>query len=117
MALRDPNVREIGPTRLVIVEGHLLYIDAPMQRMIDVKAFLDCNLEEQVLRRIRRDTTSSGRTIEQSLEWYLRDVQPNNRHYVKWQRAHADLVIPHDHENPAAVAFVADAIIGRLRAP
>ena len=114
LAQRDPSVREIGPTRLVIVEGHLLYVDAPMQAMIDVKAFLDCDAEERVLRRIRRDTTTSGRTIEQSLEWYLRDVQPNNRHYVEWQRAHADLVIPHDRENPAAVAFVADAILGRL---
>jgi uridine kinase len=114
LAQRDPNVREIGPTRLVIVEGHLLYVDAPMQAMIDLKAFLDCDPEERVLRRIRRDTTTSGRTIEQSLEWYLRDVQPNNRHYVEWQRAHADLVIPHDRENPSAVAFVADAILGRL---
>lgn len=114
MAQRDRNVREIGPTRLVIVEGHLLYVDAPMQSMIDLKAWLDCTSENRVLRRIRRDTTTSGRTIEQSLEWYLRDVQPNNHHYVEWQRAHADLVIPHDDENQAAIAFVADAILGRL---
>jgi uridine kinase len=114
LAQRDRNVREIGPTRVVIVEGHLLYVDAPIQELIDLKAFLDCDPEERVLRRIRRDTTTSGRTIEQSMEWYLRDVQPNNGHYVEWQRAHADLVIPHDRENPAAVAFVADAILGRL---
>lgn len=114
LAQRQPDVREIGPTRLVIVEGHLLYVDAPTQAMIDLKAFLDCDEEERVLRRIRRDTTTSGRTIAQSLEWYLRDVQPNNRHYVAWQRAHADVVIPHDRNNPVAVAFVADAIIARL---
>jgi uridine kinase len=114
LAQRDPLVREIGPTRLVIVEGHLLYVDAPTQAMIDLKAFLDCDAEERVLRRIRRDTTTSGRTIEQSMAWYVRDVLPNNRHYVEWQKAQADLVIPHDRENPAAVAFVADAILGRL---
>ncbi len=117
LAQRQPEVRTIGPTPLVIVEGHVLYVDAPVQAMIDLKAFLECDVEERVVRRIRRDTTTSGRTIEQSLEWYVRDVQPNNQHYVEWQRRQADLVIPHDRPNPVATDMLADAILARLARP
>ena len=114
LAQRAPDIREIGPTRLVIAEGHLLFVDAPVQALLDVKVFLDCDVEERVLRRIKRDTTTSGRTIEQSLEWFLRDVQPNNQHYTDWQRRQADIVIPHDRPNPVATAVLADAIRSRL---
>lgn len=114
MAQRVPEVREVGPTRLVIAEGHLLFVDAPIHALLDVKVFLDCDVEERVLRRIKRDTTTSGRTIEQSLEWFLRDVQPNNQHYTDWQRRQADIVIPHDRPNPVATALLADAIRFRL---
>ncbi len=114
LAQRAPDIREIGPTRLVIAEGHLLFVDAPTQALLDVKVFLDCDVEERVLRRIKRDTTTSGRTIEQSLEWFLSDVQPNNQHYTEWQRQQADIVIPHDRPNPVATALLADAILSRL---
>jgi uridine kinase len=100
----------LGPAPVVIVEGHLLLVDERVRALADLKVFIDCDVEVRVLRRIGRDTSRSSAALEKALEWYWRDVLPNNQRYTALQRGYADIIVPHDRPNPLAARVLAAAI-------
>ena len=101
---------QLGPVDVVIVEGHLLLVDEQVRELADLKVFVDADAEVRVLRRIARDTSQGPDRLQRSLEWYQRDVLPNNQRYTNEQRRHADLIIPHDRPNPLAAPLLAACI-------
>jgi uridine kinase len=98
---------QLGPVDVAIVEGHLLLVDERVRALADLRVFVDADVEVRVLRRIARDTSQGPERLQRSLEWYWRDVLPNNQRYTAEQRRHADLVIPHDRPNPRAAELLA----------
>jgi uridine kinase len=105
----DPPVR-IGPSPVILAEGHLLLVDERVRALADLKVFVDCDVEVRVLRRIQRDVSRPEASLERSLAWYWRDVLPNNQRYTNLQRTYADLIIPHDRPNPLAPRLLAACI-------
>ena len=100
----------LGPADVAIVEGHLLLVNERVRELADLKVFVDADVELRVLRRIMRDTSRSPDALQRSLEWYRRDVLPNNQRYSAEQRGHADLIVPHDRPNPLAARLLAACI-------
>ncbi|MGH2354287.1 MAG: uridine kinase family protein [Chloroflexota bacterium] len=105
----DPPA-QVGPSAVVIIEGHLLLVDERVRELADLKVFVDCDVEVRVLRRIARDTGRPSGSLERSLAWYWRDVLPNNQRYTTLQRTYADLIIPYDRPNPLAARLLATCI-------
>jgi uridine kinase len=114
---RGETPAEIGPARVVLLEGHLLLVDERVRDLADLKVFVDCDVEVRVLRRIARDTGRPNASLERSLAWYWRDVLPNNQRYTTLQRTYADVIIPYDRPNPLAprllAACIRDLVSGR----
>jgi uridine kinase len=106
-ARRRETPARVGPSAVVLLEGHLLLVDEAVRRLADLKVFLDCDVEVRVLRRIARDVGRPTGSLERSLAWYWRDVLPNNQRYTNEQRRHADLIVPHEHPNPLAARLLA----------
>ena len=109
-ATRGDAPARIEPAPVVLLEGHLLLVDEQVRALADLKIFVDCDVEVQVLRRIQRDTSRPNASLERSLAWYWRDVLPHNQRYTNLQRTHADLIVPHDRPNPLAARLLAAAI-------
>lgn len=105
----DPTTR-LGPVDVVLVEGHLLLVDERVRDLADLKVFVDCDVEVRVLRRIGRDTSHSPEALQRALDWYWRDVLPNNQRYTDLQRGYADLVVPNDRANPLHAPLLAACI-------
>jgi uridine kinase len=105
----DPAVT-LGPSRVILLEGHLLLVNDRVRELADLRVFLDCDVEIRVLRRIQRDTSRPDASLERSLAWYWRDVLPNNQRYTTMQRGYADLIVPHDQPNPRAPRLLAACI-------
>jgi uridine kinase len=102
-----------GPVDVAIVEGHLLLVDERVRALADLKVFVDCDVEVRVLRRITRDTSRNPTDpdgLKRSLDWYRRDVLPNNQRYTSVQRGYADLIVPHEQPNPLAATLLAAGI-------
>jgi uridine kinase len=106
---REPEVR-LGPSPVIVVEGHLLLVDEEVRRLADLKVFVDCDVEVRVLRRITRDVERPNGSLERSLAWYWRDVLPNNQRYTNLQRGYADLIVPHERPNPLAARLLAASV-------
>jgi uridine kinase len=107
---RGEPSRTIEPSAVILVEGHLLFWDARVRELCELKLFLETEPDERVLRRVVRDVLERGRPLEQVVAWYRRDVLPNYPTYTAPTRRYADLIIPHDVHNPRAVEVVAAGI-------
>jgi uridine kinase len=107
---RGEPVRTIGPAGVVIVEGLFALWDERCRERADLRLYTEVDDDERVLRRIYRDITERGASLDGVVAWYRRDVKPNYPIYTAATRRYADLVIPTDHPTDVAVAVVAAAV-------
>jgi uridine kinase len=108
---RRPERTRIEPTRILIVEGILVFVEEPVRRLLDVKIFVDTDADIRVFRRIRRDLEQRGRTFQQVREQYYATVRPMHLQFVEPSKRWADLIVPEGGDNYIAV----DLILGKLR--
>jgi len=103
--------RHLEPTRIIIVEGILVFVEERVRRLLDVKVFVDTDADLRVFRRVRRDIEQRGRSFQSIREQYYATVRPMHLQFVEPSKRWADLIIPEGGENLIAV----DLILGKLR--
>ncbi len=106
--LRGDAQTELGPSPVVVTEGHLLFNEPRILALADLTVFVDANVHERVLRRLLRDTQSGKTTLEGATEWYRHDVLPNVATYSEAWAKLADVVIPFDTRNETGIRLIAD---------
>lgn len=105
------ETRRIEPTPLIIVEGILVFVDAELRSLLDIRLFVDTDADIRVFRRVRRDIEQRGRTFESVREQYYNSVRPMHLQFVEPSKRWANLIIPEGGENQVAL----DLILARLR--
>jgi uridine kinase len=108
---RMKETRRVEPTRILIVEGILVFVEDRVRRLLDVKIFVDTDADIRVFRRIRRDLEQRGRTFQSVREQYYSTVRPMHLQFVEPSKRWADLIIPEGGENHIAI----DLVLGKLR--
>ena len=103
--------KKIAPSRIVIVEGILVFVDERLRRLLDVKIFVDTDADIRAFRRIRRDIEHRGRSFQAIREQYYKTVRPMHLQFVEPSKRWADLIVPEGGENLIAV----DLILGKLQ--
>ena len=103
---RDKETIEINPSKIIIVEGILLFAVKEIRDLFDVKIFVDTDADEMLLRRIERDTTERGRTFQSVKEQYLNSVKPMYLEFCEPSKRYADIIIPRGGENIVAINMV-----------
>lgn len=101
----------VAPARLVVVEGLFTLWWESLRPLLDVKVFVDAPPDLRLIRRIRRDVTERGRTVDQVIQQYLRTVRPMHERYVEPTRAHADVIL----SNEGMVEEVVERVIAAAR--
>jgi uridine kinase len=104
------ETQRVEPRKVVIVEGILVLAEAELRKRIDIKLFVDTPPDIRFVRRLMRDITSRGRSVESVIEQYVTTVRPMHEEFVEPSKRHADLIIPEGGENLVAI----DAIIARV---
>ena len=107
----DRSIR-IEPTRVIIVEGILIYTDPRLCSLIDIKIFVDADADVRILRRIQRDVQQRGRSLDSVISQYLTTVKPMHEQFVEPSKRYADIIIPEGGRNLVALEMV----IQRVRA-
>ena len=114
-AQRGEKKESVQPSKVVIVEGHLIFWSEDLRDLMDIKLFLDVDAHERVLRRMLRDVAQRGGDLEWAINWYRRDVLPNFPVYTEPCKQYADLVIPFQDENPVALRTLVASIRTRIQ--
>lgn len=103
---RSTKTEHILPTRVIIVEGILIFADVTLCELMDIKLFVDTDADVRILRQIRRDVRDRGRSLDSVIQQYLQTVKPMHEQYVEPSRKNADLIIPEGGKNLVALEMI-----------
>ena len=106
----DKTVR-IVPRKVIIVEGILIFENRELRDLMDVRIFVDTDADVRLCRRILRDVSERGRSLESVLSQYQTTVKPMHEMYVEPSKKFANLIVPEGGENYVAL----DMIMGRIQ--
>ena len=90
---RSAEVIRIEPKPIIIIDGILIFTNPDLREIMDMKIYVECDADERILRRVRRDTRERGREIDDIIEQYLTTVKPMHNMHVEPTKAFADIII------------------------
>jgi uridine kinase len=104
----------VPPAQVVVIDGILLFSDARVRDLCDVKVFVDADADIRLIRRIRRDMSKRGRPLDEILDQYLTTVQPMHLQFVEPSKRYADVIVPRGGHNSIAIEMIVAKIQRRL---
>ena len=112
---RTDRTVTIQPTRVVIVEGILIFESRELCEQMDIKIFVDTDADVRILRRIVRDVRDRGRSLESVINQYLNTVKPMHEQFVEPSKRRADIIIPEGGHNQVALEMVVERVRAHLK--
>ena len=100
---RMQETETLEPSRVLILEGILILQNLAVRDMLDLKIFVDVPLDICLSRRLRRDITERGRSLDSVLGQYHSTVRPMFFEFVEPSKEFADIIVPHGGENISAL--------------
>lgn len=111
---RTDSTRHVESKRVILVEGILIFAEELLRKMFDIKIYVDTDADIRFIRRLRRDISERGRTMESVVDQYLATVRPMHLEFVEPSKRYADIIIPEGGFNPVALDMVVARIKGML---
>jgi uridine kinase len=109
------HTRRVDPHPVILVEGLLIFVEARLRELFDVKIFVDTDNDIRFIRRLRRDIAERGRSMESVVDQYLSTVRPMHLEFVEPSKRYADVIIPEGGFNTVALEMVVARIEGMLK--
>jgi uridine kinase len=100
---RQRATETVASKRAIIIEGILIFADADLRRLMDVKVFVDTDDDTRFIRRLERDIAERGRTVASVIEQYLGTVKPMHLEFVEPSKRYADVIVPQGGHNAVAI--------------
>lgn len=113
---RGSETRRVEPAGVIIVNGVLLLADERLRALCDLTVFVDADADLRLVRRIRRDMASRGRSLDSILEQYLSTVQPMHEQFVEPSKRYANVIVPSRGDMSVAVEMLVATVQQRWRA-
>ncbi len=107
---RKAATETLEPRSAIIVEGILIYTDARLRDLMDIKVFVDADADTRFIRRLKRDVSERGRTLDSVVDQYLNTVKPMHLEFVEPSKRYADIIIPIGGHNPVAIDMMLSVI-------
>ena len=100
---RKATRERLTPHAAVIIEGILIFADAELRALMDVKVFVDTDSDTRFIRRLQRDVSERGRTVESVIDQYVNTVKPMHLEFVEPSKRYADVIVPEGGHNQVAI--------------
>ena len=92
--------------RIIVLEGILLFTDANLRNIMDIRIFVDTPSDICFIRRLIRDTKDRGRTMDSVVEQYQKTVRPMFLQFIEPSKRYADIIVPHGGKNRIAIDMI-----------
>ena len=96
----DDTVR-IHPRRVIVVEGILIFQSKALRELMDLRIFVDAEADVRLCRRIQRDVSQRGRTVDSVLTQYEDTVRPMHLKFVEPTKKYASFILPNGGKDKA----------------
>ena len=103
---RKNTTTKVDPISVILVEGILIFADPKLRELMDIKIFIDTDLDVCLSRRIVRDVKKRGRSLDSVLNQYAETVKPMYHEFVEASKRYADIIIPEGGYNEVANGIV-----------
>ena len=111
---RTKDTRKIDPTKVIIVEGILIFQNPELLNMLDIRIFVDTDPDVRILRRILRDVKERGRSLDSVVTQYLSTVKPMHEQFVEPSKRNADIIVLEGGYNLVALDMIIQRIQGHV---
>lgn len=101
----------VKPSNVIILEGILVLDDPRIRNLSSAKIYVESDDDIRFIRRLQRDISERGRTVDNVVKQYLTTVKPMHYSFVKPTKRYADIIIPNDNTHNVAV----DIIVAKLK--
>ena len=107
---RSDATQRIEPSRIIIVEGILIFENEALRDLMDIRIFVDTDADIRLCRRVKRDVNKRGRSLESVLNQYQDTVKPMYEKYVEPSKKHAHILVPEGGKNAVALDLIENLI-------
>lgn len=111
---RTDKTVEVRPTKVVIVEGILIFQNKALRDLLDIKIFVETDADVRILRRALRDVEERGRSLESVVTQYLTTVKPMHEQFVEPTRKYADIIVLEGGHNLVALDMIMQRIANHI---
>ena len=108
--LRTKETTTIEPTKIIILEGILIFTNSMIRKLLDLKIFVDTASDIRLMRRIERDMKERGRSLDSVKNQYFKTVRPMHLEFIVPTKQYADIIIPSGGKNKAAIDMIISGI-------
>ena len=111
---RSKNTMTIVPSKVIIVEGILIFENEELCDQMDIKIFVDTDADLRIIRRIRRDVMERARSLDSVINQYIDTVKPMHEQFVEPSKKNASIIVPEGGRNLVAMEMIMNQIRSHL---
>lgn len=101
---------EVKPTKVILVEGILIFENIELCNLMDIKVFVDTDSDVRLIRRLLRDVQERGRDLNSVVTQYLETVKPMHEQFVDPSKKRADIILPEGVTNEVGLNMILEKI-------
>lgn len=98
------------PCDVLILEGLFVLESKDIRDLLDIKVFVDTPADIRFIRRLVRDVSERGRSMESVVNQYVNTVRVMHESFIEPSKAFADIIIPEGGSNTVAVDLLTTKI-------
>jgi len=102
------------PSSIIVVEGILILTLPEIRELFDIKIYIDCDSDERLIRRLKRDISDRGRDLDEVLDRYQTTLKPMHQQFIEPAKAYADVIIPTNRLNEVGVKILRSILDQKL---
>ena len=108
---RSTETVTVYPKDIIIIEGILILQEKELRDLLNIKIFVDTDADVRIIRRLLRDLSERGRSVESVINQYLNVVRPMHQQFIEPTKRYADIIIPEGGHNRVAI----DVIVANIK--
>lgn len=107
---RTALTETVQPTRIVLVEGILIFAEKALRELLDMRIYVDTDADIRFIRRLRRDMVERGRSLDSIVKQYMATVRPMHLEFVEPSKRYAHVIVPEGGNNRVAMEMIASRL-------
>ncbi len=111
---RSNETKTVKPKSIIIIEGLFTLLEEEIRNLLDIKIYVETDLDICFIRRLKRDIKERKRTLESVIDQYVTTVKPMHEQFINPTRKYADFVVLNGGKNPIVIDMINNMISSKL---
>jgi uridine kinase len=111
---RSEETQYVAPAQVILCDGILLLADKNIREQLDITVFIDAPLDICLIRRLNRDLSERGRSIQNTLDQYVQTVRPMYWEFIAPSKEGVNHIVTGGGKNWEAIETIKRDIVAKI---